>query len=109
MRGKGKLMVRINTRPEIIPLGAAEKVTLTRSASTPHIYHITVKLESPVVRPGFGIKESTIVCTCKGFINHKKCFHATAMADEFEKVCGTCEGSGLNPENEEELCPTCQI
>lgn len=101
-------MVRINTRPEIIPLGAAEKVTLTRSASTPHMYHLTVKLESPVVHPGFGIQESTIICSCRGAINHKKCFHMDAMREEFEKVCDTCEGSGLNPEDETELCPACE-
>ena len=61
--------------PTSFPLGGAEEVYITRSKTTPNVYHLTVVLETPLAIKGFGAQDFDIICTCKGFVNHKKCWH----------------------------------
>lgn len=78
-------MVRISAsanRPEPIELGSANNIMLTRSQSNPGQWHMTAELEKAVVLKGYGGSGRTIICTCRGFQNHKKCWHIAWLAGE---------------------------
>jgi len=74
-------VVKINTRPEPIDLGAAKRVKATHSQSSPGTFHFTIELEKPVIFKRFG-GEVTILCTCRGFINHRKCWHVEEWTED---------------------------
>jgi len=67
-------MVKINTRPEPIDLGEAKSIKAFHSKSSPGTFHFTMELAKPVIFKRFG-GEVTILCTCPGFTNHRKCWH----------------------------------
>lgn len=79
-------MVRLSDgpKPEPIDLGPATNVQLTRSQSNPGQWHLTVELEKGVVLKGYGGSGHRVICTCKGFSNHKRCWHVAFMAGEEE-------------------------
>jgi hypothetical protein len=60
-------------------LGSAKEVFASHSKSRPGSYHLTVALETPVLFKRFGGDPITIMCTCPGFMNHRKCWHAEEM------------------------------
>jgi hypothetical protein len=74
-------MVKINTRPEPVDLGEAKRVKATMSTSSPGLFHFTIELEKPVIFKRYG-GEVTILCTCKGFTNHRKCWHVEEWNSE---------------------------
>jgi hypothetical protein len=74
-------MVRIETRPTPIDLGDAEQVIISHSASNPGQFHVTVKLNKPVVVKRFG-GEVDVLCSCRGFQNHRKCWHVAFLVGE---------------------------
>lgn len=76
-------MPKINVgayRPDPIDLGKAKRVAMAHSQSSPGHFHFTIELEKAVITKRFG--EVTILCTCKGFQNHRKCWHVAAMIGE---------------------------
>jgi hypothetical protein len=77
-------MVKVNMgsqRPEPIEVGDAEKVILSHSESSPGTFHISVKLSEPVMVKRFG-GEVTALCSCRGFMNHRKCWHLAWLVGE---------------------------
>lgn len=74
-------MVRINTIPEPIDLGEAKQAIISHSQSSPGKFHITVELEKPVIVKRFG-GEVTILCSCPGFQNARRCWHVAWLNDE---------------------------
>jgi len=67
-------MAKINIRPEPIDLGEAIRVKATHSTSSPGTFHFTMELAKPVIFKRYG-GEVTIICTCPGYRNHRKCWH----------------------------------
>lgn len=61
-----------------IDLGSAKEVFASHSKSSPGTFHLTVALEKPAIFKRFG-GEVTIICTCPGFHNHRKCWHYEEM------------------------------
>jgi hypothetical protein len=79
-------MVRLNVSGEepegtAIELGPAKQVIIAHSSSRPGQFHVTVELEEPVIVKRFG-GEVTIVCSCPGFQNHRKCWHVAFLGEE---------------------------
>jgi len=70
------------SHPEPIDVGGASQAILCHSTSSPGKFHIAVKLEKPVFTKRFG--EITYVCSCPGFMNHRKCWHVAWLNDEEE-------------------------
>lgn len=66
--------------PEPIELGAADDVLIAHSNSMPGQFHVAVKLQKPVHTKRFGSTE--YVCSCRGFQNHRKCWHVAWLAGE---------------------------
>lgn len=64
-----------------IELGEAKQITAFHSSSSPGTFHFTMELSEPAVFKRFG-GEVTILCTCKGFFNHRKCWHVAAVAGD---------------------------
>lgn len=64
-----------------IDLGSAAKVMAFHSASSPGTFHFTMRLEEPVMFKRFG-GEVDLLCTCRGFMNHRKCWHIALVAGE---------------------------
>jgi hypothetical protein len=82
-------MVRLNNEfvaKTSIELGPASQVTISHSTSSPGQFHVTVKLEKPVMVKRFG-GEVQVLCSCRGFQNHRKCWHVAhpLMADDEEE------------------------
>lgn len=77
-------MVKINLSngPEdsgpTIDLGEAIDVFASHSKSSPGSFHVTVALAKPAIFKRFG-GEVTIICSCRGFQNHRKCWHKEEM------------------------------
>lgn len=80
-------MVKLNTQPEPIDIGGATEAILCHSTSSPGKFHIAVKLEKPVIVKRFG-GEVTILCSCPGFMNHRKCWHVAWLNGEEERDDG---------------------
>lgn len=75
-------MVKLNaTAKTSIELGEAEQVSISHSTSSPGQFHVTVKLKKPVMVKRFG-GEVTLLCSCKGFQNHRKCWHVAYLLDD---------------------------
>lgn len=78
-------MVRIEGTPDEqstgvgIDLGKASKVMAFHSKTSPGTFHFAMKLEEPVMFKRFG-GEVDVLCTCKGFHNHRKCWHIAIIA-----------------------------
>ena len=65
-------MVKTYNRPPMRDLGDG-KAFITTSASNPMQRHITVVLDTPLAMSN-GLHE--VVCSCRGWINHKHCWHS---------------------------------
>jgi hypothetical protein len=80
-------MVRIAGSPDEqgsavgIDLGKASKVMAFHSKTSPGTFHFAMQLEEPVMFKRFG-GEVDVLCTCKGFHNHRKCWHIAVVAGE---------------------------
>ncbi|MCA1800017.1 MAG: SWIM zinc finger family protein [Actinobacteria bacterium] len=80
-------MVRIEGTPTDegsaagVDLGKAAKVMAFHSTSSPGTFHFTMKLEEPVMFKRFG-GEVDLLCTCRGFQNHRKCWHIAVVGGE---------------------------
>jgi hypothetical protein len=60
-------------------LGAAKEVFASHSKTNPGSFHVTVALDKPVIFKRFGGEPLTILCSCRGFQNHRKCWHKDEM------------------------------
>ena len=80
-------MVRIEGLPSDEGLGSigvdlgSAKVMAFHSKTSPGTFHFAMKLEEPVMFKRFG-GEVDLLCTCKGFHNHRKCWHIAVVAGE---------------------------
>lgn len=80
-------MVRITGTPDEqgvavgIELGAASQVMAFHSKTSPGTFHFAMKLAAPVMFKRFG-GEVDLLCTCRGFHNHRRCWHIAALAGE---------------------------
>ena len=77
-------MVRLGGGKEASPgveLGKASEIVAFHSASSPGTFHFTMVLEEPAIFKRFG-GEVTVLCTCKGFFNHRKCWHVAAVTGD---------------------------
>jgi len=72
-------MVRLdgaaNEQPGI-DLGTAKSITAYHSKTSPGTFHFVIEFDEPVIFKRFG-GEITVLCTCKGFHNHRKCWHVS--------------------------------
>jgi len=64
-----------------VELGKASEVVAYHSSSKPGTFHFTFVLEEPAIFKRFG-GEVTILCTCPGFFNHRKCWHVAATVGD---------------------------
>lgn len=79
-------MVKLgDSNPVPIELGSAKRVIATHSKTSPGTFHFTMELEQPVLFKRFG-GEVSILCTCKGFTNHRKCWHCDHIQIDEEDV-----------------------
>lgn len=78
-------MVRLNTssaeQSPGIDLGQASEVVAFHSKTSPGTFHFTIVLATPAIFKRYG-GEVQVLCTCKGFQNHRKCWHIAAVAGQ---------------------------
>jgi len=69
-----------------VELGDAVRVIASHSNSRPGMFHFTMKLSEPVVFKRLGSEPVEEICTCPGFMNHRKCWHIAYLSGEGDEL-----------------------
>jgi len=64
-----------------IDLGSAKQINAFHSKTSPGTFHFAIQFDEPVIFKRFG-GEVTVICTCPGFHNHRKCWHTALVAGD---------------------------